>query len=114
MEGGNKIWNGTKVSGGATLTVHARWKKLAISSFAMKSVSVSARDARSVGEQVVELSFETVADGVYEVQWTASLDGEWMVLKTWTAEEDGETSVRVTIPADAGSGFFRISSPEVE
>ena len=114
LEGGNKIWNGTKVSGGATLTVHARWKKLAISSFAMKSVSVSARDARSVGEQVVELSFETVADGVYEVQWTASLDGEWMVLKTWTAEEDGETSVRVTIPADAGSGFFRISSPEVE
>ena len=114
LEGGTKIWNGTKVSGGATLTVHARWKVLAISSMRMKSAGISARDARSAGEQAVELSLETVAGSVYEVQWAASLDGEWTVLKSWVAEVDGETSVTVTIPADAASGFFRLSSPDGE
>ena len=102
------------MSGGATLTVHARWKVLAISSMRMKSAGISARDARSAGEQAVELSLETVAGSVYEVQWAASLDGEWTVLKSWVAEVDGETSVTVTIPADAASGFFRLSSPDGE
>jgi ribosomal protein L27 len=110
-EGGTRLMNGMAVTGGTEKTVYAHWRELVISSMSMKSVGLVARDSKSVAEQAVELSFETVAGTAYEVQWAASLDGEWTVLKSWVAEADGETSVTVTVPADSANGFFRLAVP---
>ena len=107
-----RVKNGEAVTEDGERTLWAHWKDsaapLSISGFSVASRSApAARDARSGGEQVFNLCFETVAGFVYEVQWTSSLDGEWTVLKRWTAG-DGVSEVAVTVP-DSPAGFLRLA-----
>jgi uncharacterized repeat protein (TIGR02543 family) len=117
-EGGSKVSAASVVTAVTKRTLYAHWKEsagtLSISGFS-RSVRAGtlARDAKFDADEYT-LSFETEAGVTYEVQWTAELGGEWTTLKTWTAEEDGETSVTVTVPAGANTGFFRLVAQEAE
>ena len=118
-EGGTRVRIGMEVPPLPERTLYAHWKEsvaaLSISGFAMSPCSANAfvRDARSSGVECT-LWYETVADVVYEVQWTPALGGEWTVLKRWFADEDGERSVTVDIPSESFSGFFRLVRPDAE
>lgn len=100
-------------------TLYAHWKagaaSLSISGFSMtpRSVSSTVRSARASSVECT-LWLETIADVVYEILWTPSLDGEWMILMRWVADEDGKTSVTVDVPADSSRGFFRLGLADEE
>ena len=118
-EGGSKVTAASTVTAATARTLYAHWKeKGAAPSITAFSVSPrsTALAARSAGSGILEctLVVETGADFVYEVQWTASMLGEWTVLKHWTAAEDGEFPVTVEVPADFPAGFFRVVEFEVE
>ena len=110
------VKNGDPLDGGDSRDLYAHWTEigLAISGFGLMSAPCGARDSRSDGEQVVVLSFASIAGVDYEIQWAPSLDGGWTVLKRWAADEDGETPVTVEVPSDSSGGFFRLLQSDAD
>ena len=118
-EGGVYVTNGHEVTADAERTLYAHWAENA-AALAITGFSVSPRTAgpavRSASAATAgsTLWLETFIGFQYEVQWTASLDGEWTVLKRWTADQNGTTAVSVDIPDGASSGFFRLVELGIE
>lgn len=118
-EAGTRVYSGssgTTVTEDATRTLYAHWQEgsVAISGISMTFRAASAgRRALTVATECT-LCFESVADVLYEIQWTPSLGGEWTVLKRWIADEDGDSAVTVVVPSDSSTGFFRLVLPDVE
>ncbi len=111
-KGGARVKNGMTVTADAERTLYAHWQaavaSLSITGFSRSSRPVSAvRDARVPATECT-IRVETIADAVYEIQWTPALGGAWTVLKRWTADADGETAVSVSVPAGEATGFFRV------
>lgn len=108
-DAGKRIMGGMDVTEADTLKLYVHWKAastMSISGFSMSSRAASG--ARAAQNLTATIEVETVADVIYQIQWTPSLGGDWSVLKRWTAEKDGKTDVTVSVPAGETSGFFRL------
>jgi uncharacterized repeat protein (TIGR02543 family) len=110
--GGERVKAGMDVTAAAARTLYAHWaaaKELSIMrlSFRTDGVRRSARDSASC----CILEFEAQEGGIYEIQWTPTLGGEWIPLGRWMAEEDGRSAIDLPIHNNASSGFYRIAVP---
>ncbi len=69
-------------------------------------VETFATEMISMTYQGIALTFASLPERAYAVQWTARLGGEWQVLTNLTAA--GSRTTVVVRPPESDSGFFRI------
>ena len=116
-EGGTRILTNSTVTVAKERTLWAHWregaKSLSILGMCMEPRYSMARMAGRSNAEVIVLRFEAEAGGIYEVQWTEMLGGEWETILSWQAEADGVAELEVPMRAgEAGAGFYRVATDE--
>jgi hypothetical protein len=72
------------------------------------TVQAFAAEMTSASLAGITLTFDSLADGDYEIQWVPNLGNEWQTVANLTAS-GGQTSVVVEYPNPSDpSGFFRV------
>ena len=115
-EGGKRVYTNSTVTLAATRTLYAHWSTA--KGFAITAIAVGPDDGeegpsrRAVrggveAENICLLRFELSEGTEYEIQWAASMDGEWETMERLTAETDGEVEVEIEVPGGE-KGFFRL------